>query len=80
MYLISGLTKEKFWISGADVADEGRFSWYSSGTLFTFTDWAINQPDNKNGNEHCVELWADYNHQWNDNVCDALLHFICESF
>lgn len=73
------MTNEQFWLSGTDLADEGRFSWFTTGKVFQYTNWQANQPDNAQGNEHCVHIRGNpTNYTWNDWPCQGLNYFICE--
>ncbi|KAJ6640948.1 Lectin subunit alpha [Pseudolycoriella hygida] len=72
----AGMKNNHFWISAADLAKEGRFSWYSTGDLVTYKNFRKSQPDNYRGNEHCVQFSNIY--AWNDVRCNALAYFICE--
>lgn len=67
---------ERFWTSGADLALEGQFSWYSTGKLFEYTNFRTAQPDNYENKEQCIEFSNDA--KWNDNSCSTPLYFICE--
>lgn len=77
MQIVSiALTKENFWLSGADLGHEGRFSWYSTGDLFEYRNFRTTQPDNHNKKEHCIEF--SYYGAWNDVPCDSNYYYICE--
>ncbi|XP_061400978.1 lectin subunit alpha-like [Musca vetustissima] len=73
-----------FWIGANDEYNTANdlqrpFYWSSSGERVTFSNWAINQPDNLENNEHCVQLWSiAVNFEWNDIACTNEMGFICE--
>lgn len=73
----------RFWIGGSDLAEEGTFTWTSSNKRLTYADWGPNEPNNKDGNENCMELfhnskWKGGIWMWNDNICEFKAYFICE--
>ena len=58
-----------FWI------DRG---WYWSDNKPTgFTNWAVDEPNNDNEDEECVEMIPSSG-RWNDNNCEASRPFICK--
>jgi|ERR1711909_73678 len=65
----------KLWIGGYQVGAEWR--WTSSYEDWEFTNWNIYEP-NGSGNQ-CLGVYGDYKGEWFDDVCEAPLHFICES-
>ncbi|XP_055530926.1 lectin subunit alpha-like [Wyeomyia smithii] len=73
----------RFWIGASDLAEEGTYTWVSSGQLLTFSNWADNEPNNENHAEHCIEIilniYVNRVWQWNDNECrNPREYFICE--
>ncbi|CAC5383706.1 unnamed protein product [Mytilus coruscus] len=83
-----------FWLGGTDSGSEGNWYWRTSGTRFSVTDWnsstenrggwwsskkvTIQEPNNLDGKEHCLEF-ADHNgYKWNDNGCWKSFKYICE--
>ena len=59
---------------------EGSFEW-SNGELWVDIAWGSGQPDNLNGNQHCVvmrDIGGDGNDDWDDLACDADRDFLCE--
>lgn len=72
------------WIGANDLANEGTFTWASTGRRVAFTNWKSNQPDNKNDDleEDCVEVLhhpeGNFMWQWNDSVCTHEKFFVCE--
>ncbi|VDI48564.1 Hypothetical predicted protein [Mytilus galloprovincialis] len=80
---VIGPTNDYF-IGGSDLATEGEFIWEHSGLPVNlpgsnlFHDWRTNQPDNKNGNQHCIMLGYQVSFNWNDAQCAYARDFICE--
>ena len=69
------------WLGGNDaysVDKERPFFWWTTAEKFTFTYWANGEPTNMGSKEHCVHIWQLTQYQWNDNVCDKSMGFICE--
>lgn len=54
------------WIGHNDEATEGTFVWYDQSPV-TYTNWAVAEPNNTNGNEDCVQIYPDG--FWNDLPC-----------
>ncbi|XP_013112297.2 lectin subunit alpha [Stomoxys calcitrans] len=55
------------------------FYWASSGKRMTFSHWCKDNPNNDDGEEHCVHTWEDVeNFGWNDNTCTSKMGFVCE--
>ena len=60
------------WIGGSDVGTEGIWKWMTGpelGTLFSFTFWNNNEPNNVNNNEHYAHITAPgvgIKGSWND--------------
>ncbi|XP_052076438.1 lectin BRA-3-like [Mytilus californianus] len=82
---VGSLGSKDFFIGGSDLQTEGTFLWEHSGVLINlhgsglFYDWmSTNQPDNGNGNQHCMVLAGRYGHKWNDVQCTVARAFICE--
>ncbi|XP_073828773.1 lectin subunit alpha-like [Musca autumnalis] len=73
-----GSNHPNIWIGGHDNQKTGEFVWISSNKLFTYTNWAPRQPDNKSGTEHCALLWNHHNYQWNDGDCSYKMLYVCE--
>ncbi|XP_063417332.1 perlucin-like, partial [Mytilus trossulus] len=68
----------KYWLGGTDEQKEGVWIWSHSQNLITFTDWREGEPNNYNGNEHCLSLKEASGYAWNDGPCQNLMPFICE--
>ena len=68
------------WIGGSDLVHEGRWLWMNSDQNINsgYTNWEPGQPDNwKEG--HCMRLWADHAHHWDDFNCSEKYPFVCQS-
>ena len=72
------LDSHGFWIGGTDAINEGEWTWVTSGSNFTYSNWAPGFPDDYRGNEDCAELHRDSHFLWNDEKCDHRMSFICE--
>ncbi|CAC5394269.1 unnamed protein product [Mytilus coruscus] len=82
-FLISKAKKYRktFWLGGSDRAKEGVWVWTTSGQEFTVTDWhtrTIREPNNQNGNEHCLDMHKNLDYEWNDDNCWNRNRYICE--
>ncbi|KAI8500324.1 hypothetical protein Bbelb_218900 [Branchiostoma belcheri] len=75
-----------FWFGLHDQREEGSFQWVDGTSLErqSFTDWAMEQPDNK-GNEDCVHYFHSasslrpyWKNKWNDVNCNESYHYICQ--
>ena len=67
----------RFWIGLTDVAEEGVFLWMD-GTTFDYENWHNDEPNNRNGNEHCVELGRFNSSTWNDEPCTNQKYILME--
>ncbi|XP_065672067.1 lithostathine-1-beta-like [Hydra vulgaris] len=74
-YIISNnLKSTSIWIGLHDNEDLRKFEW-SDGTPLSYTNWKIKEPNNLDGNEHCVEI--SYG-GFNDIDCGRSFSFFCE--
>ncbi|XP_071141967.1 coadhesin-like [Mytilus edulis] len=83
-----------YWLGGTDSGREGNWYWRTSGTRFSVTDWnswtknrgwwlssrkvAIQEPNNLDGKEHCLEFGDNNRYKWNDNGFWKSFKYICE--
>ncbi|KAK6028959.1 lectin C-type domain protein [Ostertagia ostertagi] len=60
---------------------------WTDGTSFDYSNWAVGEPNNADGNEHCVQIYSDHEgtdpvkdtqfQKWNDYYCsDAMRAYI----
>ena len=75
--------KTWFWIGGYNYEEDEEWRW-SDGSRWEFENWADDphqQPNNHEGNQHCVQIynrkWAK--NGWNDQHCDNEYGFICSA-
>ncbi|XP_064538233.1 accessory gland protein Acp29AB-like isoform X2 [Drosophila montana] len=71
--------KKYYWIDVNDLSEKGVYRSLTTGLWSTFLNWKRNEPNNASGKENCVHL-QDANFVMNDQKCDDLFFFICESF
>ncbi len=69
-------TDTSHWIGIHDSGTEGNFVYESTGAAITYENWGINEPNNL-GSEQCVMKFSS--NFWNDDSCDNLLPFVCET-
>ena len=55
---------------------EGSFYWTDNSKL-QYKNWNYGEPNNFNGNEHCVEIYVN-NGRWNDIPCFYKRPYVCE--
>ncbi|XP_061589669.1 macrophage mannose receptor 1 [Cololabis saira] len=68
------------WVGLNDINVEGQYV-YTDGTTAEFIPWGINQPDNWQGDEDCVNIRGSNNHdpgKLNDDFCTATRAYICK--
>ena len=78
--------KHKAWVGITDREFEGKFKYVSSGKDVFFENWAEGEPNNHLNHQYgqdCVNFWPSWMEdekqgQWDDESCNAKLHFICE--
>ncbi|XP_052692507.1 perlucin-like protein [Crassostrea angulata] len=75
--LANNLT-ESVWLGGTDLAEEGKWVWQSTSTLFSFSAWPTRQPNNLDNNQHCLSLYLPNGLTWNDRECSLQYQYICE--
>lgn len=71
--------RDKFWL-GAIKMDDEKFYHLGQEEPMTFFNWWKGEPNGAGGIEHCVEIFAfeNGNFQWNDAPCHHTKYFICE--
>ncbi|EPQ11172.1 Pulmonary surfactant-associated protein D [Myotis brandtii] len=73
--LLEAENKGAAFLSMTDFKTKGRFT-YPGGKPLVYSNWAPGEPNDENGNEHCVEIFT--NGKWNDKPCGAKRLVICE--
>lgn len=64
------------WIGLTDIDKENMFVWVD-GTKSSYRNWeTVTEPNNANGNEHCVYMTKDG--KWWDVSCNRLYPFLCK--
>ncbi|CAH2321283.1 Hypothetical predicted protein [Pelobates cultripes] len=58
-----------------DIGDEGTFR-YPNGEEITYSNWAVDEPNDVLEVEDCVEMFSDG--KWNDENCEEKRLIICE--
>ncbi|CAL1584535.1 unnamed protein product [Knipowitschia caucasica] len=69
-------TQGMTWIGLSDNHKEGAWMW-SDGYPVTFNMWFKGEPNNSGGNEHCGEINAGPNKEWNDHPCSLTYPSVC---
>lgn len=59
------LQRSHFWLGASDQVAEGRFDWVD-GTPFSFTDWHVGEPNNRNNEDFVAFDLRDTGWGWND--------------
>ena len=67
--------RDRWWLGASDLHDEGVWMWEDSRRPMADLEWSAGEPNNKNGNEHCVEIIFDS--LLNDQNCEYLAYPIC---
>ena len=62
------------WIGGTDIHQEGVWQW-TDNMPWEFTSWYGAEPNNKGGNEDCLEMVQGGG--WNDQSCHEEFRFLC---
>ncbi|XP_071507011.1 macrophage mannose receptor 1-like [Diadema antillarum] len=70
------VTQSSLWIGANDLSSEGGWQWID-GSGFSYLNWNVDEPNNYEDGEHCVEIYAG-NGKWNDFFCDRGLGYICK--
>lgn len=80
-----GPLSETVWIAGNNLNDDpsskSNYKWFENGEPFSFgfTNWPSDQPDNKNGEQHCVRIVPGHGLFWDDENCANQYYFLCEA-
>ncbi|KAH8248900.1 hypothetical protein KR032_004105, partial [Drosophila birchii] len=82
-YLWKNKINNVYWVSGTDLANQGKHEWFSTGQPISLKVWYPGEPNNQNGIEHCDLLGdratqSNYN-TLNDYNCETKFLYICEA-
>ncbi|KAH9494648.1 C-type lectin domain 4 member F [Bulinus truncatus] len=74
--------KKDSWVGLDDNDEEGKFRWHDDKSILNTEDfnqniWALDQPDNEEGIEHCIHYWP-IRKGLNDRPCSSKQYYICE--
>ncbi|XP_026181490.1 ladderlectin-like isoform X1 [Mastacembelus armatus] len=67
---------KKAWIGGSDAQQKGSWFW-ADGTPFRYTNWSPGQPDNKDGNQNCIQMNFGAKKLWDDGDCNRGNPSVC---
>ncbi|XP_051889647.1 lectin-like isoform X4 [Pristis pectinata] len=70
------IKKPKAWFGLNDRCEEGTFTWID-GSSYSYQNWAKDEPNNIENNEHCVNIHRFPDGTWNDESCDLKIGFVC---
>ncbi|XP_028822895.1 galactose-specific lectin nattectin-like isoform X1 [Denticeps clupeoides] len=77
---LAGLVKKvgniSVWIGGSDAVKVGTWFW-SDGSKWDFAEWASGEPNNGGQKQHCAQLWAAANMNFDDFYCESPLAYVC---
>ncbi|XP_033107156.1 macrophage mannose receptor 1-like [Anneissia japonica] len=67
------------WVGLNDLYDEGGWEW-TDGSPVAYFNFAMDQPDNSDGGQHCVVISAATSStgQWYDESCDSSFGHVCK--
>ncbi|KAH8412971.1 hypothetical protein KR009_007242 [Drosophila setifemur] len=68
-----------YWTSGNDLANDRTFNWFVSGQPISLDIWQPGEPNNLNGNEHCVDIAKPNDPGINDRNCTIKSYYICKA-
>ncbi|PIO55231.1 lectin C-type domain protein [Teladorsagia circumcincta] len=82
----NSLTWIGLWQAGYPLSTQ--WAW-TDGTSFDYSNWAAGEPNNADGNEHCVQIYSDHEgtdpskdtqfQKWNDYYCsDSMRAYVCK--
>ncbi|PIK57790.1 putative lactose-binding lectin l-2-like [Apostichopus japonicus] len=67
---------QRAWIGAVRVVNE--FYWVRKGVATTFDNWKPKEPNNKGGNENCIEINRGPPGKWNDLPCTRKRAGVCQ--
>jgi hypothetical protein len=68
----------RWWFGYNDRTDEGTWEWVD-GTPQGYENWEASEPNDANDGEDCAQLNRFPTGEWNDEACDIVYAFVCES-
>jgi len=69
-----------FWAGATDQGSEGKWYWVANKRPLSYNNWNHNEPNNGNGDEHCMHMLWVFNWAWNDARCNYdNACYICEA-
>lgn len=68
-------TENNCWIGADDLQTEGSFQWQDGSEWGVFENWFGSNPDNDNGQQHCVVMRPDGS--WDDRACTVTQPAVC---
>ena len=79
VFPVSELRHCDFWTGASDSNHDGQWRWVGKKTPLSYTNWNHNEPNNGNGDEHCMHMLWVFGWMWNDARCNYdSACFICE--
>ncbi|XDV50455.1 hypothetical protein PO909_019511 [Leuciscus waleckii] len=75
-FLLGLLPSTISWVGANDAVQDGEWLW-SDGTVYDYTNWCSEEPNNSGGNEDCLEINWTTNHCWNDASCTSTKNYVC---
>ena len=78
-FILDTYTGEYYiWVGAHDREQEGQFIWQHSKQPVQKDLWALYQPNNYHGNEHCALLSRYPAGKLHDETCSRRIYFVCE--
>ncbi|XP_050513611.1 collectin-12-like [Diabrotica virgifera virgifera] len=77
-----GFKYGSYWTSGTNLVGEDQWIWMSTGRELTYTNWLPGEPSKQNVKgtvENCIDILVYAGFKWNDQNCEVVQNFICES-
>ena len=71
--------EKAYWLGGSDREVEGTWVWVDGTNIEDgYKNWGDHQPDDYQGEEHCLQIWPNHGFHWNDVACDSEYGFVCK--
>ncbi|XP_070759857.1 ladderlectin-like [Enoplosus armatus] len=64
------------WVGGSDCQQNNVWFW-SDGKVFSFTFWCSGEPEDRFGNQSCLQMNHGGENCWDDTVCSNTLPSVC---